>query len=259
MVGDRLELLVKIKYVKNKSTKIKTKMEKKVVIELRNVGKKYYIGDLTLEVLKNINLEIEQGEFVVIVGPSGSGKSTLMNQVGVLDIPTTGKILLEGKDISKLTESDLAQLRGKTIGFIFQQFNLIHTLTALENVTLPTIFQNVPEVERNQRAESLLAEVGLADRMNHRPNELSGGQQQRVAIARALVNDPRIILADEPTGNLDSKSGQQVMDMLADLHTNKKKTIILITHDIGLVRYAQKVVYLKDGEIVRIKHNHHKS
>lgn len=231
-------------------------MKENVVIELKEVCKTYFIGDLSLQVLRGINLEIKKGEFVVIVGPSGSGKSTLMNQVGVLDVPTSGTILLGRKDISKLTESDLAQLRGKKIGFIFQQFNLISTLTALENVILPTIFQNVPEEERTKKAKKLLAEVGLSDRMNHKPNELSGGQQQRVAIARALVNDPEIILADEPTGNLDSKSGQQVMDMLAKLHQEEKKTIILITHDIELVHYAQKVVYLKDGEIVKIEHSH---
>lgn len=226
------------------------------VIELRNVGKTYCMGDISLEVLKGVDLNIEKGDFVVIVGPSGSGKSTLMNQVGVLDVPTTGKILLGGQDISKLGESDLAQLRGQKIGFIFQQFNLIHTLTALENVILPTIFQNTPEKERLERAKALLEQVGLGDRMNHKPNELSGGQQQRVAIARALVNDPEIILADEPTGNLDSKSGQQVMDMLSRLHKEDKKTIILITHDIELVRYAQMVVHIRDGEIVEIKRNH---
>ena len=232
------------------------KTSETIAIELKDVVKRYYIGEITLEVLKGVSLKINHGEFVVIVGPSGSGKSTLMNQVGVLDIPTEGKILLEGEDISKFDESDLAQLRGKTIGFIFQQFNLIPTLTALENVILPTIFQNVPEDQRTKKAEELLAQVGLADRMNHRPNELSGGQQQRVAIARALVNDPSIILADEPTGNLDSTSGQQVMDLLAKLHLEKKKTIILITHDIELVRYAQKVVHIKDGEIVKIERNH---
>ncbi|MBU0469873.1 MAG: ABC transporter ATP-binding protein [Nanoarchaeota archaeon] len=227
------------------------------MIELKNVVKKYFIGEITLEVLRGVNLEINKGEFVVIVGPSGSGKSTLMNQVGVLDVPTSGKILLEGEDISKMTESDLAQLRGKKVGFIFQQFNLIPTLTALENVILPTIFQNVPEEKRTKKALSLLNEVGLGERINHKPNELSGGQQQRVAIARALINDPEIILADEPTGNLDSKSGQQVMDLLAKLHSVEKKTIILITHDIDLVRYAQRTVHLKDGEVVKIEYNHH--
>ena len=198
------------------------------VIELKKVWKTYYMGKVSLDVLKGINLVINKGEFVVIVGPSGSGKSTMMNQVGVLDVPTSGTIYLNDIDISTLSESDLAQLRGKTIGFVFQQFNLIPTLTALENVTLPTIFQNVSEKERLEKAEALLRMVDLGERMNHKPNELSGGQQQRVAIARALVNDPEIILADEPTGNLDSKSGQQVMDFLSKLHSQKHKTIILL-------------------------------
>ena len=244
-----------------KQKKVIIKMEKKTkypLIELKKVWKTYYMGKVSLDVLKGINLVINKGEFVVIVGPSGSGKSTMMNQVGVLDVPTSGTINLSGVDISTLSESDLAQLRGKTIGFVFQQFNLIPTLTALENVTLPTIFQNVSEKDRLERAEELLRMVDLGERMNHKPNELSGGQQQRVAIARALVNDPEIILADEPTGNLDSKSGQQVMDFLARLHTQKQKTIILVTHDLELVRYAQKVVYLKDGEVVKIKHHHGK-
>ncbi|PIN73706.1 lipoprotein-releasing system ATP-binding protein LolD [Candidatus Woesearchaeota archaeon CG10_big_fil_rev_8_21_14_0_10_45_16] len=228
---------------------------KKTVIELRDVRKTYQIGEVSLEVLKGVNIKIDQGDFAVIIGPSGSGKSTLMNQVGILDVPTSGAIFLEGKDISKMEESQLAQLRGRKIGFIFQQFNLIPTLTALENVTLPTIFQNVSEEKRVQKAKDLLAKVGLADRMHHKPTELSGGQQQRVAIARALVNDPDIILADEPTGNLDSTSGQQVMDLLATLHGQGGKTIILITHDIELVRYAKKIIYLKDGEVVKVKHN----
>ena len=236
---------------------MKEKITKKnPLIELKKVWKTYYMGKVSLDVLKGIDLTINKGEFVVIVGPSGSGKSTMMNQVGVLDTPTSGTINLHGIDISTLSESDLAQLRGKTIGFVFQQFNLIPTLTALENVILPTIFQNVSEIERLERASELLRMVDLEERMHHKPNELSGGQQQRVAIARALVNDPEIILADEPTGNLDSKSGQQVMDFLSKLHGQKNKTIILVTHDLELVRYAQKVVYLKDGEVVRIKHGH---
>ena len=229
----------------------------KPLIELRKVWKTYYLGEITLDVLKEINLEINRGEFAVIVGPSGSGKSTLMNQVGILDTPSKGAILLEGYDISKYSESELAQLRGKKIGFIFQQFNLIPTLTALENVILPTIFQNTPEEERTRRARKLLEKVGLGDRMEHKPTELSGGQQQRVAIARALINDPEIILADEPTGNLDSASGSQVMEMLAKLHRQEKKTIILVTHDVELVRYSEKTIYIKDGCIVKVKHNHH--
>ena len=230
-------------------------MQKKTLIRLDKVWKTYYMGDITLNVLKGINLDINENEFVVIVGPSGSGKSTLMNLVGILDIPSKGTIFLEDIDISTLHESDLAQLRGKKIGFVFQQFNLITTLTALENVILPTIFQNMPEEERVKRAKALLEKVGLSDRMDHRPNQLSGGQQQRVAIARALINNPDIILADEPTGNLDSHSGEQVMNLLTKLHKEEKKTIILVTHDVDLVKYSQKTVHIKDGEIVKIEHN----
>ena len=229
----------------------------KPVIQLKNVWKTYFMGKISLDVLKGVNLEINKGEFVVIVGPSGSGKSTMMNQVGVLDTPSKGKIYLDGIDISTLSESELSQLRGKKVGFVFQQFNLIPTLSALENVILPTIFQNIPEEERIKRAEQLLTTFGLGDRMHHKPNELSGGQQQRVAIARALVNDPEIILADEPTGNLDSKSGTQVMAMLAKLHTEDKKTVILVTHDTNLVKYSEKTVYIKDGIIEKISTNHH--
>jgi len=214
------------------------------------------MGEISLDVLKGVNLEINKGEFVVIVGPSGSGKSTLMNQIGILDTPTKGTIYLEGEDISRFTESGLAQLRGKKIGFVFQQFNLIPTLTALENITLPTIFQNVPEKVRLEKAKELLKKVGLEERMEHRPTELSGGQQQRVAIARALINNPEIVLADEPTGNLDSTSGKQVMEMLANLHTKEKKTVILVTHDVDLVKYSEKTIFIKDGEIVKIKLNH---
>ena len=229
----------------------------KPVIQLKNVWKTYFMGKISLDVLKGINLKINKGEFVVIVGPSGSGKSTMMNMVGVLDTPSKGKIYLDGIDISTLSESELSQLRGKKVGFVFQQFNLIPTLSALENVILPTISQNIPEEERIKRAEQLLTTFGLGDRMHHKPNELSGGQQQRVAIARALVNDPEIILADEPTGNLDSKSGTQVMAMLAKLHTEDKKTVILVTHDTNLVKYSEKTVYIKDGIIEKISTNPH--
>jgi len=228
-------------------------MKQKPIIELKNVWKTYHIGDIALDVLRGINLEILTHEFVAILGPSGSGKSTLMNQVGALDTPTQGHIYLDGDDIEQFSESELAQIRGKKIGFVFQQFNLISTLSALENVTLPALFQNVTSEERNKRAQELLTSVGLKDRMHHKPNELSGGQQQRVAIARALINDPEIILADEPTGNLDSISGKQVMDMLTKLHSQKNKTIILVTHDIDLVKYSEKTVYIKDGVIEKIK------
>lgn len=227
----------------------------KPIIELRKVWKTYYPGKISLDVLKEVNLTIEKGEFLVIVGPSGSGKSTLMNLVGMLDVPSKGHLFLDNKDVSLLSESDLAQLRGKKIGFVFQQFNLIPALNALENVTLPAIFQGVPEEIRNKRAKELLELVGLSERMNHKPSELSGGQQQRVAIARALINDPEIILADEPTGNLDSHSGQQIMEMLSLLHKKEKKTIILVTHDTDLIYFSERTIHIKDGMIEKIKMN----
>ena len=240
--------------------KKKHESHKKILLHLKDVWKTYFMGEQPLHVLKNINIEIYQGDFTAILGPSGSGKSTLMNLVGILDIPTKGSIYLDGHDISKLSESELAKIRGKKLGFIFQQFNLIPTLTALENVILPTIFQNMSESSRLEKAQKMLAKVGLADRMHHKPTELSGGQQQRVAIARALMNDPEIILADEPTGNLDSVSGKQVMEMLLNLHSQEHKTIILVTHDINLVQHVERTISLKDGEIVsiNIKHPSHK-
>jgi len=232
-----------------------SKMTKKI-IELKEVWKTYTMGENVLHVLKGINLTINRGEFIAILGPSGSGKSTLMNQIGVLDVPTQGTVLLDSHDISNLSESELAKIRGQKIGFIFQQFNLIPTLSALENVTLPTLFQEVEEDKVIKRATMLLTRMGLGDRLNHKPNELSGGQQQRVAIARSLINNPDIILADEPTGNLDSASGKEVMKMLTDLHGKEGKTIILVTHDIHLVNYSKKTIYLKDGEIEKItNHN----
>jgi len=232
---------------------IKHTKSKIAILRLKDVWKTYVMGEQQLHVLKNINVEIYKGDFTAILGPSGSGKSTMMNLVGILDVPTKGSIYLDNNDISKLSESQLAQIRGKKVGFIFQQFNLIHTLTALENVILPTIFQNMPEEERLEKGKKLLTKVGLAERMDHKPNQLSGGQQQRVAIARALINDPEIILADEPTGNLDSTSGKQVMEMLTKLHTEEKKTIILVTHDIELVKHVERAIYLRDGEIIDIK------
>jgi putative ABC transport system ATP-binding protein len=228
----------------------------KPIIEIKDVWKTYTMGDNILHVLKGVNLTIHKKEFIAILGPSGSGKSTLMNQIGVLDIPTRGKVLLDGHDISTLDESELAKIRGQKIGFIFQQFNLIPTLSALENVLLPTLFQDDSKEEQKERAMMLLTRMGLADRTHHKPSELSGGQQQRVAIARALINDPDIILADEPTGNLDSASGKDVMKMLTDLHHNEGKTIILVTHDTHLINYSKRTIYLKDGEIEKItNHN----
>jgi putative ABC transport system ATP-binding protein len=226
------------------------------VIQLEAVWKIYQMGDVQVQALSGIDLEIERGEFLAIAGASGSGKSTMMNLIGCLDLPSKGKISLNGTDIATLHESQLAQIRGKNIGFVFQQFNLIPTLTALENVMLPLEFQNVDSRKARETALELLKLVGLGDRVHHLPSQLSGGQQQRVAIARALAVDPDIILADEPTGNLDSKTGEFVMNLLADIHRKDTKTIILVTHDFYLVKRAERVVYLKDGKIERIEHNH---
>jgi putative ABC transport system ATP-binding protein len=223
----------------------------KPIIELKDVWKIYQMGDVQVIALSGLDLAVKSGEFVSIMGPSGSGKSTAMNMIGCLDIPTKGAILLDGKDISKMSESNLAQIRGRKIGFIFQQFNLIPTLTALENVMLPMIFQNVPRSERTEKAKKLLEMVGLGDRMDHQPNELSGGQQQRVAIARSLSNNPEVILADEPTGNLDSKTGSTVLDFLQKLHIEEGKTIIMVTHNEDVAKKADRIEYLKDGKIVK--------
>ena len=209
------------------------------------------MGNVEVNALQGLSLEIIRGEFISIMGPSGSGKSTTVNMIGCLDVPTKGRILLDNQDISHLTESELAQIRGKKIGFIFQQFNLIPTLTALENVMLPMIFQAVPESVRIKKATELLERVELGERLYHRPTELSGGQQQRVAISRALVNDPEVIIADEPTGNLDSKTGANVIDFLRGLHKKEGKTIVLVTHDGVLAKIAERTEFLKDGKIVK--------
>ena len=195
----------------------------------------------------------EAGIITTIFGPSGSGKSTMMHLIGCLDIPTKGHIHLHNKDIAKLSESDLATLRGKSIGFIFQQFNLIPTLTALENVTLPMIFQDTTAQHRKETGIKLLSKFGLRERVGHKPTELSGGQSQRVAISRALANNPSIVLADEPTGNLDSKTGQEVMTFLGEIHKKQGKTVVLVTHDLNLVKHAERVIYLKDGKIEKIR------
>ncbi|MDD5253626.1 MAG: ABC transporter ATP-binding protein [Candidatus Nanoarchaeia archaeon] len=221
----------------------------KTLIELKNVKKTYRMGDVELNALDGISLKIEKGEFVAITGASGSGKSTMMHLVGCLDTPSQGNIFLEDTDISLISESRLAEIRGKKIGFIFQKFNLISTLTALDNVILPMDFQNNNGNGSEIRAKKLLESVGLGDRVHHKPGELSGGQAQRVAIARALANNPEVILADEPTGNLDSKTGETVMDFLCDLHEKEGKTVILVTHDLNLVKFAKRVVKLKDGKI----------
>jgi len=228
--------------------------EKNLLIELKNVWKTYHLGVVPLNALKGVSMKAYKGDFITILGKSGSGKSTLMNMMGVLDTPTQGKIFLEGDDISKFHESDLAQIRGKRVGFIFQQFNLLPVLNAIENVSLPLLFLGISREQREKKAKEVLKLVGLEHRMNHKPTELSGGEQQRVAIARALASDTDIILADEPTGNLDSKTGTQIMELLEKLH-HEGKTIILVTHDINLVKYGHRTILLKDGII--IKDNHH--
>ncbi len=219
------------------------------VITLEKVHKIYHLEGLEVPAVNGISLSIKKGDFVALVGPSGSGKSTAMHLVGCLDTPTKGKICLGNHNIQELSEDDLARIRGKQIGFIFQTFNLISSLNALENVALPMLFQNVPRRVRISKAQKLLQQVGLANRMYHLPNQLSGGQRQRVAIARALVNDPEIILADEPTGNLDTKTGEEIMKMLKDLNKHGK-TIILVTHNPDLTKLANKIVKMKDGLII---------
>lgn len=221
------------------------------VIELKDVWKIYQMGDVKVEALRGLNLSVGKGEFVAVMGPSGSGKSTAMNMIGCLDLPSKGKILLDGRDISKMSESSLAVIRGKKIGFIFQQFNLINMLTAKENVMLPMMFQGISLENREKKAENLLELVDLKDRMDHKPTELSGGQQQRVAIARSLANNPEVILADEPTGNLDSKTGDTVMTFLEKLHEKQGKTIVLVTHDEHVAKRADRIEYLHDGEITK--------
>ena len=226
------------------------KKGRKIIIRLENVWKTYQMGDEQVHALRGINFQVRKGEFVAVMGPSGSGKSTAANLIGCLDIPTQGKVFLENQNIANLSESRLAQIRGKKIGFIFQQFNLIGTLTAKENIMLPMMFQGVPSKKREKRAEKLLKMVQLGDRMDHLPSELSGGQQQRVAIARSLANNPEVILADEPTGNLDSKTGRIVLEFLKKLHKNGK-TIVMVTHDRYIANAAQRIEHLKDGIISR--------
>ena len=220
-----------------------------MIITVDNVNKTYKNGSLELQVLKNISFKVDKGEFLAIMGSSGSGKSTMMNILGCLDNQYEGKYILDGIDISKSTENELSEIRNKKIGFIFQSFNLLPRLTALENVELPLIYSSVPKEERHKRANELLEMVGLKDRTHHRPNELSGGQRQRVAIARALVNDPSIILADEPTGNLDSKSEGEIIEILQKLN-KMGKTIVIVTHEPSIGKIAERKIVFKDGEII---------
>ena len=249
-------LFSKNKKIEKKScSRISSK--KRVLIDIDDVWKIYKMGEVEVPALRGLCLKIHEGDFAVVMGPSGSGKSTAMNMIGCLDIPTKGKIFLDGKNITSLDESELAKIRGKTIGFVFQKFNLIPSLNAVENVALAMTFQNVPVEERISKAEELLELVGLTSRKYHRPGELSGGEQQRVAIARALANDPDIILADEPTGNLDSKTGTKIIELLVDLYKNQNKTLIIVTHDSRFEKIAkgEKVFYLRDGKIENEKQN----
>lgn len=223
-------------------------MEDRVLLELNDVWKTYHMNSVKVDALRGVSFKIRKGEFVAITGPSGSGKSTMMHIVGCLDKPSQGTVMLDGHDVSLLGESTLAEIRGRKIGFIFQQFNLIPTLTALDNVMLPSEFQDKQDYEAREKAKKLLVSVGLSDRLFHKPTEMSGGQIQRVAIARSLINEPEIILADEPTGNLDSTTGKSIMDFLVELH-GKGRTVVIVTHDLGLVRFAERVIKLKDGKI----------
>lgn len=221
----------------------------KPLIELKNIRKSYPLDGFNLEILKGIDLKIENGEFVAIMGPSGSGKSTLMNILGCLDTPTSGEYLLEGENVENLDSDKLAEIRNCKIGFVFQGFNLLSRTTALENVELPMIYSGVSDAKRRQKALAALKSVGLSERMFHQPNQLSGGQQQRVAIARAIVNDAPIIFADEPTGNLDTKMSVEIMDLFRQLNNELNRTIILVTHEEDIARYAKRIIKIVDGEI----------
>ncbi len=218
------------------------------VIEIQNIVKNYQVGSVIVRALRSISVDIRRNEYVAIMGPSGSGKSTLMNLVGCLDTPTSGAYILNGTDVSKMEDDFLAEIRNKEIGFVFQTFNLLPRYTALENVTLPLIYAGIQKIEREKMAIETLRQVGLEDRMEHKPNELSGGQRQRVAIARALVNKPSIILADEPTGNLDSKTSVDIMGLLDEIH-RKGNTVIVVTHEEDIARHAARIIRLLDGEV----------
>lgn len=230
------------------------KEKSKEIIRLENVSKKYIMGSVEFYALKDVNLSIHKNDFAVILGPSGSGKSTLLHIMGLLDTPTSGKVYFNGKEVSKYSNEKLANIRFNSIGFVFQQFNLVRSLNAVQNVMLPMMFYDVPYNVRYEKAVNLLTRLGLSDKLNNLPSELSGGQQQRVSVARALVNDPEIILADEPTGNLDSKSGEEVYRILEEIH-EKSKTVVIITHDVNVSKrkYVNKVIHIRDGRITKIE------
>ncbi len=218
------------------------------IIETKDIARRYVMGSETIHALKSISINIKKGEYVAFMGPSGSGKSTLMNIIGCLDTPSSGTYVLNGNDVSDLSENELAEIRNREIGFVFQTFNLLPRATSLDNVALPLIYAGYGKAEREEKALSALAGVGLDDRAQHKPNELSGGQRQRVAIARALVNDPSIILADEPTGNLDSKTSYSIMDLFQELH-DRGNTIIMVTHEEDIAAYAHRIIRLRDGMV----------
>ena len=224
------------------------------LMSMKGVTKDYMLGKTLVRALRGLDLEISKGEVVAIMGPSGSGKSTLMHMLGALDVPTEGTAMIDGSDLKDLKESELVTFRGQKVGFVFQTFNLVQTLSALQNVELPMIFQGISKSERHRKAIDLLTKVGLAERIRHRPNELSGGERQRVAIARSLANDPEIILADEPTGNLDTESGQSILDLLKQLSTKDGKTVIIVTHDPEAAEIADRIVRLRDGCVATESH-----
>jgi putative ABC transport system ATP-binding protein len=221
---------------------------KENIIQLENITKTYQVGTQEVRALRSVSLSIQKGEYVAIMGASGSGKSTLMNVIGCLDTPTSGTYVLNKKDVSRMSDDELAAIRNAEIGFVFQVFNLLPRNTALENVMLPMVYSGIRKTERRQRATGTLSDVGLADRMTHRPSELSGGQRQRVAIARALVNNPSILLADEPTGNLDSKISEEIMKLFSEIH-RRGNTLVMVTHEEEIARHAHRIVKLKDGEV----------
>ncbi len=218
------------------------------VIELKDITRHFKIGEVEVQALRGVNLVINKGEYVALMGPSGSGKSTLMNILGCLDTPTSGNYVLNNNNVSNLSDNELAEIRNKEIGFVFQTFNLLARSTALDNVALPLVYAGRSKKDRTQRAKDVLGSVGLSDRMTHKPNELSGGQRQRVAIARALVNDPSIILADEPTGNLDTKTSYEIMELMEEIH-QKGNTVVIVTHEEDIARRAKRIVRMRDGKI----------
>lgn len=225
-----------------------SKNEQEPLIRIRGISRRYVIGTETIHALKSVDLDVHKGEFVALMGPSGSGKSTLMNILGCLDTPSGGEYLLNGIRVSDMTEDELAEVRNKEIGFVFQTFNLLPRSTALDNVALPLVYAGFNQTQRRARAQTVLETVGLGNRINHKPNELSGGQRQRVAVARALINNPSIILADEPTGNLDTKTSLEIMGLLEEIHANGN-TIILVTHEEDIAQYAHRIVRMRDGLI----------